>query len=100
MGFSLPYLRCVEEDEARYILEEVHEGICGYYAGPRSLISKITKMRYFWPTMWKEAKDFVKKCDKCQKYGNIHRTPGEKMRIITSPLPFAQWGIDIVGPLP
>ena len=47
MGFSLPYLRCVKEDEARYILEEVHEGICGYYAGPRSLISKITRTGYF-----------------------------------------------------
>ena len=23
------YLRCVEEDEAKYILEEVHEEICG-----------------------------------------------------------------------
>ena len=26
-GFSMLYLRCVEEDEAKYILEEVHEGI-------------------------------------------------------------------------
>ena len=46
-GFSLPYLRCVKEDEVRYILEEVHEGICGYHAGPRSLISKITRTGYF-----------------------------------------------------
>ena len=37
-GFSLPYLRCFEEDEARYILDEVHEGICGDHAGSRSLI--------------------------------------------------------------
>ena len=29
MCFSMPYLRCVEEDEAKYILEEVHEEICG-----------------------------------------------------------------------
>ena len=32
-GFSLPYLKCVDEDEAQYILEEIHEGICGHHAG-------------------------------------------------------------------
>lgn len=83
-GFSLPYLKCVEEDKARYILEEVNEGICGDHLGPRSLISKITRTSYFWPTMRKEAKEFVKKCNKCQKYVNVQRTPGEKMMIITS----------------
>ena len=98
-GFSLPYLRCVEEDKVRYILKEVHEGICRDHTRPRSLISKITRMEYFWPTMWKEAKDFIKRCDKCQKYGNAHRILGEKMTIITSLWPFAQWDIDIVGPL-
>ena len=30
-GFSTPYLKCVDEDEdeAKYILEEIHEGVCG-----------------------------------------------------------------------
>ena len=39
-GFSMPYLKCVDEDEAKYILEEIHEGVCGENAGPRSLVSK------------------------------------------------------------
>ena len=24
-GFSMPYLKCVEESEAKYILKEIHE---------------------------------------------------------------------------
>ena len=40
-GFSMPYLRCVNEEKAKYILEEIHEGICEDHAGPRSLISKV-----------------------------------------------------------
>ena len=35
-GFSMPYLKCVNEDEAKYILEEVHEGVCRDHVGPRS----------------------------------------------------------------
>ena len=40
-GFSMPYLKCVDEEEAKYILEEIHEGVCGDHAGPRSMVSKV-----------------------------------------------------------
>ena len=50
-GFSMPYLRCVDDDEAKYILEEIHEGISGDHAGARSLVSKVIRTGYFWPTM-------------------------------------------------
>jgi len=70
-GFFQPYLRCVEEKEAKYILEEVHEGICGDHMGAKSLVRKIMRAGYFWPTMLQEATEFVRKCDSCQRYGNI-----------------------------
>ena len=47
-----------------------------------------------------DALELIKKCDKCQQFGNVQRLPAERMTTITSPWPFAQWGIDIVGPLP
>ena len=50
-GFSIPYLKCVDEEEATYILEEIHEGVCGDRACPRSLVSKVIRTYYFWPTM-------------------------------------------------
>ncbi|XP_075636863.1 uncharacterized protein LOC142609122 [Castanea sativa] len=99
-GYSLPYLKCVDEDEARYILEEIHEEVCGNHAGPRSLASKVIRTGYFWPTVQTDAAQLVKNCDKCQRFGNIQRLPAEKLMTISSPWPFAQWGIDIVGPLP
>jgi len=70
-GFSQPYLRCVEEEKAKYVLEEVHEGICGDYIGVKSLVRKIIRASYFWPTMQQDATDFVKKCDSYQRYGNV-----------------------------
>ena len=27
-GFSMPYLKCVDKEEAQYILAEIHQGIC------------------------------------------------------------------------
>ena len=88
-GFSMPYLKYVDEEEAKYILEEIHEGICGDHAGPRSLVSKVIRIGYFWPTMQVDAIELVKKCDKCQKLRNDQRLPAEKLMTITSPWPFA-----------
>ena len=50
-GFSMPYLKCVKEDKAKYILKEVHKGVCGEHIGLRFLVSKIIRTGYFWPTM-------------------------------------------------
>ena len=50
-GFSQHYLRCIEEEEAKYVLEEVHGGIYGDHMGAKSLVQKIMKAGYFWPTM-------------------------------------------------
>ena len=99
-GFSMPYLKCVDDDEAKYILEEIHEEICGDHAGPRSLVSKVIRTGYFWPTIQVDALELVKKCDKCQRFGNVQRLPAERMTAITSLWPFAQWRINIVGSLP
>ena len=50
--------------------------------------------------MQKEEKEYVKKCDQCQRYApNIHQ-PGWVLNPLSSPWPFAQWGLDIVGPFP
>ena len=86
-GFSMPYLKCIDEEEAKYILEKIHEGVCGDHAGPRSLISKVIRTGYFWPTMQVDAKELVKKCNKCQRFGNVQRLPVERLMTIASPWP-------------
>ena len=81
-GFSMPYLKCVDKEEAKYILEEIHEGICGDHASPRSLVNKVIRTGYFWPAMQVDAVELIKKCDKCQRYGNVQRLPAEKLTMI------------------
>ncbi|XP_023885755.2 uncharacterized protein LOC111997856 [Quercus suber] len=65
-GFSMPYLKCVDEEEAKYILVEIHEGICRDHASPGSLV---------------DAADLVKKCDKCQRFRNVQRLPADKLTV-------------------
>ena len=84
-GFSMPYLKCMDEEEAKYILEEIHKAVCRDHVGPRSLVSKVIRTGYFWPIMQVDVRELIKKCDKCQRFGNIQRLPTEKLTMISSP---------------
>ena len=97
-GFSRPYLRCLGNEEANYIMREVHEGIYGNHSGSRSLVHKLMRAGYYWPTMQKDTETYVKTCNKCQRFSNIIRQPIEELTPMTAPWPFAQLGLDIMGP--
>ena len=99
-SFTGPYLRCLGHSEAQYVLAELHEGICGNHSGGRSLAHRAHSQGYYWPTMKKDAAAYVKNCDKCQKHAPIPHMPSATLKSISSPRPLAQWGMDIVGPLP
>ncbi|XP_020410598.1 uncharacterized protein LOC109946620 [Prunus persica] len=99
-GFSLPYLRCLTPDEGHYVLPEIREGICGNHSGARSLAHKAIRQGYFWPPLHTDAQAFTQKCDKCQRFANIPQLPAEPLTAMISPWPFAQWGLDLIGPMP
>ena len=89
-GFSRPYLRCLNHEEADYMMREIHEGICGNHSRAWSLVHKIIRAGYYWPTMLKDVQAYVKAYDKCQRFSNLIRQPSEKLMPITAPWPFAQ----------
>ena len=96
-SYSGPYLLCVHPEATDLLLEELHEGICGSHIGGRSLSHRAITQGYWWLGMQKEAQEYVKKCDQCQRFApNIHQ-PGGVLNPFSSPWPFAQWGLDIVG---
>ena len=99
-GYSLSYLRCLSSEEADYVLCEIHARICGNHARARSLAKKVLRAGYYWPTLQKDAYNIVRVCDKCQPFANVQTKLGEMMTPISSPWPFTQWEINIMGPFP
>ncbi|RDX85068.1 hypothetical protein CR513_33790, partial [Mucuna pruriens] len=74
-SFSFPLLKCIEGDEATYVIREVHEGTCGTHIGGRALANKIARAGYYWPTLKSDCMKYVKKCDKCQRFAEGHKAP-------------------------
>ena len=84
-SFSGPYLLCVHPEAIELILEELHEGICGSHTGGRSLSHRAITLGYWWASMHKEALEYVKKCDQCQRFAsNIHQ-PGGELNPLSNP---------------
>ena len=50
--------------------------------------------------MQKEALEYEKKCDPCQRFALNTHQPGGFLNPLSNSWPFAQWGLDIVGPFP
>jgi hypothetical protein len=65
--------RCVMEAERPLILAEAHEGIVGgHYAGKETM-QKVLRAGLWWPTLHKDAKEYYRACDVCQRVGKPSR---------------------------
>ena len=51
---------------------------------------------YYWPTMQHDAREHMKKCDKFQRHGDMHLAPPSELKSLSSPWPFAWWGLDLL----
>ena len=89
-SFTGPYLRCLNSKDARRLLEEIHDGVCDNHSGGRSLAHKALTAGYYWPYMMIKAREYVKKCDKCQRFAPLKHQPAEHLNSIISPWSFTK----------
>ena len=68
-GPDLVIRRCVREDEILDILKACHDEPCGGHFADKRTAYKILSLGYFWPSLFKDAKQYVKRCDSCQRVG-------------------------------
>ena len=72
-SFSGPYLLCVHPESTESLLEELHEVIYESHTGGRFLAHRAITQGYWWPNMQREALEYARKCDQCQRFApSIH----------------------------
>ncbi|KAD7478070.1 hypothetical protein E3N88_01206 [Mikania micrantha] len=92
--------RCVSREEGLDILRHCHEGLTGGHHGPSYTAKKVFDCGFYWPTVFKDAHEFVRRCDACQRTGNISRRNEMPQNPIQGVEVFDIWGIDFMGPFP
>ncbi|XP_070010510.1 uncharacterized protein [Nicotiana sylvestris] len=72
---------CVLEEEEMCILDVCHSSpYVGHHGGVKTA-SKVLSCGFYWPTLYKDASDLVKRCDECQRAGGISKK--EEMPLTT-----------------
>nr|GFA47404.1 reverse transcriptase domain-containing protein [Tanacetum cinerariifolium] len=92
--------RCVHRKEALDILEACHNRPTGGHHGANLAAKKIFDSGFFWPTIYKDAHEFVKNYDSCQRQGKNSQRDEMPQNSIQICEIFDVWGIDFMGPFP
>ncbi|XP_071700352.1 uncharacterized protein [Rutidosis leptorrhynchoides] len=89
-SFTEPYLRCVGPTQAKEIIWEMHEGACSTYSSYRTIVSRIKRVGYFWPHMYRDTYDLIVNCEACQIHAPVNRSPRRNMIPIHATWPFCK----------
>jgi len=91
-------MKCIPIAQGKELFLEIHAGICGHHAAPRSLVGKAFRQGFYWPTALCNVEEIVRACKGCQFYAKQTHLLAQALQTIPITWPFAVWGLDIVGP--
>eukprot|EP00253_Pinus_taeda_P016073 PITA_16073 len=96
-NYDYVLLRCLEKQEAQRVLQELHDGPAGGHFGADTTAHKIIHAGYYWPTLFRDAHEYVRKCQNCQTSSGRQKKSALPLQLVNIEQPFEQWGLDIIG---
>ena len=72
-------LKCIDKEEAKVLMGEIHEGVCGSQQSAYKMKWVIRRNGYFWPTMLEDCFTYYRGCQECQRFGSVQRVPASVM---------------------
>ena len=91
-------LRCfLTHEEAKKVLNDCHSEACGGHLSRLETTQKILWVGYFWPTLFKDCVETVKKSHPCQIFSRKPRSHLAPLHPIIAINPFIKWGIDFTA---
>ena len=90
-------LKCLNSEDAKVLMGEVHERVCGAHQSAHKMKWIIRRSGYFWPTMLKDCFEYYRGCQDYQWFGDVQRSPASVMNPIIKSWSSRGLGIDIIG---
>jgi hypothetical protein len=90
---------CIPIPHGRKLIRDIHAGVCGHHAAPRTLVGNAFRIGFYWPTAVPDASEVVRTCKGCLFFARKTNLPAHALQMISVTWPFVVWGLDNVGPL-
>eukprot|EP00253_Pinus_taeda_P013163 PITA_13163 len=90
-------LRCLEKLEAQRVLQELHDEPAGGHFGADTTAHKVIHAGYYWPTLFRDAHEYVRKCPSCQTSNGRLKKSAFPQHPVNIEQPFEKWGLDTIG---
>jgi hypothetical protein len=58
--------RCIPIPHGRELIRDIHAGVCGHHAVPRTLVGNAFRQGFYWPTAIADTNEVVRTCEGCQ----------------------------------
>ena len=99
MGADEKLRRCVETRDRMKVMRALHSGPSGGHFAAVTTVNRIRTAAYWWPTLVRDVKAYVRACDQCQRTGAPSFRNHWPLTPIIPIAPFEKWGIDFIGPI-
>ena len=60
-------LRCLERLDLERVLRDLHDRLVGGNFAGDTTTHKVMRVSYYWPTLFKDAHTYARKCPVCQR---------------------------------
>jgi len=77
-------------------VDEFHVGFCGGHYAAKTTTHKILREGYYWPTIFSDVHQFVRKCEPCQLFTG-KKLAALPLQQVGVEAPFQQWGLNFIG---
>jgi hypothetical protein len=75
-------MKCIEQENSIKLLEEIHSGTCGNHVASRTLVGKVFRAGFYWPSAVADAEKLVRHCANYQFFSKRIHVPAHEIQTI------------------
>jgi hypothetical protein len=70
-------MKCILSATRKQLLYEIHARQCGIHAASRTLVGKVFRSGFYWPTTKNDTTELVQRCEACQYLSKQQHLPAQ-----------------------
>jgi hypothetical protein len=90
-------LKCLDLDQSKIAMGEVHEGICDTHQSAHKMKWLLHRVRFYWLNMLNDCFRYYNGCESCQRFRNVQLALVAILHPIIKQWPFHGWALDFIG---